>query len=253
MTEGMGMSSRLHDKIAVVTGAGQGIGRATVAAFADEGATVWAVDRHPGSLSQLAVELPDVITAVLDVTDGRSVTELASRTATVDVLFNCAGYVHSGNILECTDADWDEAVAINVKSMYLMIRAFLPGMVAAGRGSIINMASVVSSISGVPNRFAYGTSKAAVIGLTKAVAADFVGSGVRCNAIAPGTVETPSLLQRLEAFTDPTAAREQFIARQPMGRLGAPEEIAALAVHLASDESAYATGTVYVSDGGMTL
>ena len=247
------MGGRLQDKAAVVTGAGQGIGRATVGAFVAEGATVWAVDRNPGTLAELAVELPDVITAVLDVTDGRSVPELASRTGTIDVLFNCAGHTHSGNILECSNEDWDEAVAINIKSMYLMIRAYLPGMLEAGRGSIINMASVVSSISGVPNRFAYGTSKAAVIGLTKAVAADFVASGVRCNAIAPGTVETPSLLRRLEAFTDPTAAREQFMARQPMGRLGTAEEIAALAVHLASDESAYATGTVYVSDGGMTL
>ena len=247
------MDGRLQNMTAVVTGAGQGIGRATVAAFVAEGATVWAVDRNPAALSELSADLPDVITAVLDVTDGRSVTELASRIDGVDVLFNCAGYVHSGNILECSDDDWDEAVAINVKSMYLMIRAFLPGMVDAGRGSIINMASVISSISGVPNRFIYGTSKAAVIGLTKAVAADFVGSGVRCNAIAPGSVETPSLLQRLEAFTDTAAAREQFIARQPMGRLGTAEEIAALAVHLASDESAYATGSVYVSDGGMTL
>jgi 2-keto-3-deoxy-L-fuconate dehydrogenase len=249
----MGMSGRLHDKVAVVTGAGQGIGKAAAVAFIAEGATVWAVDRNPSALSTLVAELPDVITAVLDVTEGRSVAELASRIDGVDVLFNCAGYVHSGNILECSDQEWEEAVAVNVKSIYLMIRAFLPGMVDAGHGSIINMASVVSSISGVPNRFAYGTSKAAVIGLTKAVAADFVGSGVRCNAIAPGTVETPSLLQRLEAFTDPAAAREAFIARQPMGRLGTPEEIAALAVHLASDESAYATGTVYVSDGGMTL
>lgn len=247
------MGERLQGKTALVTGGGQGIGRATVAAFATEGAVVWAVDRNPSTLATLTEELPEVITAVLDVTDNHSVAELASRIGRLDVLFNCAGYVHSGTILECSDEEWDEAVAINVKSIYLMIRAFLPAMVDAGTGSIINMASVVSSISGVPNRFAYGTSKAAVIGLTKAVAADFVGSGVRCNAIAPGTVETPSLLQRLEAFADPAAAREQFIARQPMGRLGTAEEIAALAVHLASDESAYATGTVYVSDGGMTL
>jgi 2-keto-3-deoxy-L-fuconate dehydrogenase len=247
------MGGRLQDKIAVVTGAGQGIGRATVAAFIAEGATVWAVDRNPSPLSELATGLPSAITASVDVTDGPSVAELASRIGSIDVLFNCAGHVHAGNILECSDEDWDDAVAVNVKSMYLMIRAFLPGMIDAGRGSIINMASVISSISGVPNRFAYGTSKAAVIGLTKAVAADFAASGVRCNAIAPGTVETPSLLQRLEEYTDPTAAREQFIARQPMGRLGTAEEIAALAVHLASDESSYSTGTVYVSDGGMTL
>jgi 2-keto-3-deoxy-L-fuconate dehydrogenase len=247
------MGGRLQDKIAVVTGAGQGIGRATVAAFVAEGATVWAVDRNSGPLSELATELPNAITAVLDVTDGPSVAELASRIGSIDVLFNCAGHVHSGNILECSDEDWDDAVAVNVKSMYLMIRAFLPGMIDAGRGSIINMASVASSISGVPNRFAYGTSKAAVIGLTKAVAADFVASGVRCNAIAPGSVETPSLLQRLEEYTDTEAARDQFLASQPMGRLGTAEEIAALAVHLASDESSYSTGTVYVSDGGTTL
>lgn len=247
------MGGRLQDKIAVVTGAGQGIGRATVVAFIAEGATVWAIDRNPGPLSELAGELPGVVTAVLDVTDGPSVAELASRIGGIEVLFNCAGHVHSGNILDCSDEDWDDAVAVNVKSMYLMIRAFLPGMIDAGRGSIINIASVVSSISGVPNRFAYGTSKAAVIGLTKAVAADFVASGVRCNAIAPGAVETPSLLQRLEAYTDTSAAREQFIASQPMGRLGTAEEIAALAVHLASDESSYSTGTVYVSDGGATL
>ena len=247
------MGGRLQSKVAVVSGAGQGIGRAAVAAFTDEGATVWAVDRDPGALSEVSEAIPEVITAVLDVTDRRSVAELASRIDRVDVLFNCAGYVPAGNILECSDQEWEDAVAVNVKSMYLMIRAFLPAMVDAGRGSIINMASVISSISGVPNRFAYGTSKAAVIGLTKAVAADFVASGVRCNAIAPGTVETPSLLRRLEEFTDVEAAREEFMARQPMGRLGTPEEIAALAVHLASDESAYATGTVYVSDGGMTL
>ena len=181
------------------------------------------------------------------------VEDLASRVGRVDVLFNCAGFVHAGGIMECAEDDWDAAISINVKSMYLMIRAFLPAMIEHHTGSIINMASVVSSISGVPNRFAYGTSKAAVIGLTKAVAADHVDDGIRCNAIAPGTVETPSLADRLAAYNDPEAAKAKFVARQKMGRLGSAEEIAALAVYLASDESAYTTGSVHIIDGGMTL
>ena len=189
----------------------------------------------------------------MDVTDADAVAALAEDAGRADVLFNCAGYVPSGDILECSEADWALALDVNVTSMYLMVRAFLPEMIDARTGSIINMASIISSISGVPNRFAYGTSKAAVIGLTKAVAADHVGHGVRCNAIAPGTVDTPSLADRLDAHDDPVAARAAFVARQPMDRLGTAEEIAALAVYLASDESAYATGSVFVVDGGMTL
>jgi 2-keto-3-deoxy-L-fuconate dehydrogenase len=245
------MSGRLAGKVAVVTGAGQGIGRATAKAYADEGATVWAVDRNPDSLADLHRGHPEINTSVLDVTDRFGVEQLASTIGSVDVLFNCAGYVHAGSIAECTEADWDEAMDINVKSMFLMTKAFLPAM---NRGaSVINMASVASSISGVSGRFAYGASKAAVIGLTKAAAADLVDQGVRCNAIAPGTVESPSLEDRLAAHDDPEAARADFIARQPMGRLGTAEEIAALAVYLGSSESAYTTGSVYVIDGGMTL
>jgi 2-keto-3-deoxy-L-fuconate dehydrogenase len=247
------VGERLSGKVAVITGAGQGIGRAAAVAFAAEGATVWAVDRNAETLAALQAEVPGAVTTVLDVTDGPGVAELAHRVGPVDVLFNCAGHVHSGAILDCPEADWDGAMETNVKSMYLMIRAFLPGMIDAGGGSIINMSSVVSSISGVPGRLAYGASKAAVIGLTKAVAADHVAQGIRCNAIAPGTVDTPSLADRLAVYDDPEAARAQFVARQPMGRLGSAGEIAALTVYLASEESAYATGSVFVIDGGMTL
>ncbi len=245
------MSGRLANKVAVVTGAGQGIGRASAIAYADEGATVWAIDLNPDSLADLYRERAEITTSVLDVTDRFGVEQLASTVGPTDVLFNCAGYVHAGGVDECTEADWDAAMDINVKSMFLMAKAFLTTMRPGA--SIINMASVASSISGVPGRFAYGASKAAVIGLTKATAADLVDRGIRCNAIAPGTVDSPSLEQRLAEFGDPEEARARFIARQPMGRLGSPEEIAALAVYLASDDSAYTTGSVYVIDGGMTL
>ena len=245
------MGRRLAGKIAVITGAGQGIGRATAVAYTEEAAAVWAVDRNPDSLAELHQQHPDINTAVLDVTDRLGVEQLAETIGPVDILFNCAGYVHAGGILECSEADWDVAMDVNVKSMFLMSRAFVPTMETGG--SIINMASVVSSISGVPGRFAYGASKAAVIGLTKAIAADLVESNIRCNAIAPGTVDSPSLDERLSVHPDPEAARAEFVSRQRMGRLGTAEEIASLAVYLGSDESAYSTGSVYVIDGGMTL
>lgn len=251
--EGLTMSGRLAGKAAVITGAGQGIGRSAALAFAEEGAAVWAIDRNAEALAQLAAEHPQLQTVALDVTDPVGISALSARVGSIKVLFNCAGYVHAGGILDCSEADWDAAMDVNAKSMYLMSKAFLPAMVRSGGGSIINMASVVSNISGVPGRFAYGTSKAAVIGLTKSIAADFVQSGVRCNAIAPGTVDSPSLADRMTAYEDPEAARAKFVARQPMQRLGKPDEIAALAVYLASDESSFTTGSVYVVDGGMTL
>ena len=247
------MSGRLAHKVSVITGAGQGIGRAAALAFTAAGSTVWAVDRNSGTLDKLKHEWPIIKTMVLDVTDGPGITGFAESVGPIDVLFNCAGYVHAGSIIDCTESDWDEAMSVNVKSMFLMTKAFLPAMIDHGGGSIINMSSVASSVSGVPGRLVYGTSKAAVIGLTKAIAADFADSGIRCNAIAPGTVDTPSLGDRLAAYPDPDAARAEFIARQPMGRLGRSEEIAALALYLASDEAAYTTGSVQVIDGGMSL
>ena len=246
------MVERLAGKVAVVTGAGQGIGRASALTFVDEGAIVWAIDRNAAALSTLASDRPEISTRLLDVTDATAIADLAETIGTVHVLFNCAGHVHTGSILECAEADWDTTMDINVKSMYLMCRALLPAMMGDG-ASIINMASVVSDISGVPRRFAYGASKAAVIGLTKSIAADFASHGIRCNAIAPGTVDSPSLAERMQEFDDPAAAYAQFTARQPMGRIGTPDEIASLAVYLASDESGYTTGSVHVIDGGMTL
>lgn len=246
------MTGRLQGCRAVVTAAGQGIGRATALAFAREGARVLATDLNGAALATLA-EVGGIDTAVLDVTDASAVAACADAHPDIDVLFNCAGYVHHGSILECQPDDWAFSLDLNVRSMYLTIRAWLPGMLARERGSIINMSSVASSVSGVPNRFVYGTTKAAVIGLTRSVAADFVGRGIRCNAICPGTVATPSLEDRINAFDDPEAARAAFVARQPMGRLGSADEIAALAVYLASAESAYTTGGVHVIDGGWSL
>lgn len=240
------MTDRLQGKTALVTAAGQGIGRATALAFAAEGARVIATDINETALA----ELDGVITEYLDVTSDEAVAALAMRHRDIDVLFNCAGFVHHGTILDCRPEDWRFSLELNLTSMYRTIRALLPAMLERGGGSIVNMSSVASSVRGVANRFAYGTSKAAVIGLTKAVAADFVASGIRCNAICPGTVDTPSLQDRINAFDDPEAARAAFIARQPMGRLGSVEEIAAVAVHLASNESAYTTGTIHVIDGG---
>lgn len=241
------VSDRLKGKQALVTAAAQGIGRATAEAFAAAGATVLATDVNADGLASL--DGPGLTTRGLDVTDPAAIGALAAECAP-DVLFNCAGFVHHGSVLECDEGDWEHSLDLNVRSMYRMLRAFLPGMLERGGGSIINMSSVASSVKGVPNRFVYGVTKAAVIGLTKSVAADFVGRGVRCNAICPGTVETPSLAGRIAAFDDPEQARREFIARQPMGRLGEASEIASLAVYLASDESAYTTGAIHVIDGG---
>jgi 2-keto-3-deoxy-L-fuconate dehydrogenase len=247
---------RLAGKTALVTAAGQGIGRATAEAFAREGARVIATDINTGTLAELARQA-SVTTRPLDVTDPAAVQALADEIGPVHVLFNGAGYVHSGSILDCDEAAWDFSFDLNVRSMYRLIRALLPGMLAQGGGSIINVASAASSIRGIPNRFVYGTTKAAVIGLTKAVAADFITRGIRCNAICPGTVETPSLRQRMQeqaASSGQSLAQVEaaFVARQPMGRLGTPAEIAALAVYLASDESAFTTGTTHVIDGGFS-
>lgn len=243
---------RLDSKTAVVTAAAQGIGRATALAFAAEGAQVAATDINMDKLSEIQ-GVPNVAVRWLDVRDGAAVEALAGEIASPDVLFNCAGFVHHGSVLEASEADWDFSFDLNVKSMFRTVRAFLPGMLVRGSGAIINVASNVSSLHGVPNRCVYGATKAAVIGFTKAVAADFIDRGVRCNAIAPGTIQSPSLEERIAALDNPEQARRDFIARQPMGRLGSAEEIAALAVYLASDESAFTTGTVMVADGGATL
>jgi 2-keto-3-deoxy-L-fuconate dehydrogenase len=246
------MAGRLAGKVAFVTAAGQGIGRAAVLAFAREGAQVWATDVSAKALADLDGK-PGIRTRTLDVTDEGAVTRTAADVGAIDVLFNCAGFVHHGTILECTPKDWDFSFNLNVKSMYLVTRAFLPGMLKKGRGSIINMSSIASSLKGLPNRFVYGATKAAVIGLTKAIAADYVKQGIRCNAIGPGTVDTPSLRQRIAAFPDPVQAEKDFIARQPMGRLGSVEDITGILVFLASDESMFATGNMYSIDGGMTI
>jgi 2-keto-3-deoxy-L-fuconate dehydrogenase len=246
------MSGRLAGKTAVITAAGQGIGRATAIAFATEGAVVWATDINEQALAALGQDHGEIRTRRLDVRSSQDVNELAGEVGALDVLFNCAGYVHHGTILECEEKDWDFSFDLNVKSMYRTCRAFLPAMLKAGKGSIINMSSAASSIKGVPNRFVYVGTKAAVIGLTKAIAADFIRRGIRCNAICPGTVQTPSLDQRIAAQGDVAKARAEFIARQPMGRLGSPEEIASLAVYLASDESRFTTGQTHIIDGGFT-
>ncbi len=247
------MSGSLEGKIALVTAAGQGIGRATALCFAAAGATVWATDVNQSALDILARERSGIRTRMMNVTDDSAIREVAAEVGTIDVLFNCAGYVHHGSILDCSDADWDFSFDLNVRSMFRTCRAFLPGMIAAGKGSIINMSSVVSSVKATPNRFLYATTKAAVVGLTKAIAADYVSKGIRCNAICPGTIETPSLEDRIAAQGDVEKVRAAFIARQPMGRLGRPEEIAAAALYLASDESAFMTGQIIVIDGGWSI
>lgn len=244
------MSGRLAGKRAVITAAGQGIGKTSALLFAREGASVWALDNNPATLQALAAEAPSIRTLKLDVTDAAAIRAFAEQAGDVDILFNCAGFVHEGTILECEESDWDRSFDINVRSMYRMIRALLPGMIARQRGSIVNMSSLASSVKGVPNRFAYGATKAAVIGLTKALAVDVITKGIRVNAICPATVDTPSLRARIQAAADPVAARAAFEARQPMGRLGTAEEIANLALYLASDEASYTTGGTHVIDGG---
>jgi 2-keto-3-deoxy-L-fuconate dehydrogenase len=247
------VGGRLAGKSALITAAGQGIGRATALAFAHEGALVLATDIDAAKLGALAREWSNVRTATLDVRDARAIEALVGRSGPFDVLFNCAGFVHHGSILDCDPESWSFSLDLNVTSMYRMIRAVLPGMLARGRGNIVNMSSVASSIKGAPNRCVYGTTKAAVIGLTKSVAADFVARGIRCNAICPGTVQTPSLDERIAAQGDAVSARAAFVARQPMGRVGTAEEVAALAVYLASDESSYTTGATHVIDGGWSI
>ena len=243
---------RLAGKTAFITAAGQGIGRAAALAFAREGARVWATDMNAKTVGELEGK-EGIRARALDATDENAINRIAGEVGDVDVLFNCAGVVHHGSILDASVKDWDQAFAVNVKSMFLVARAFIPGMLKKGRGSIINMASVASSLRGLPNRFVYGASKAAVIGLTKSIAADFVAKGVRCNAICPGTVDTPSLQGRINAFADPVQARKDFVARQPMGRLGTVDDITGILVFLASDESLFATGNAYSVDGGMTI
>jgi len=246
------MAGRLEGKTAVITAAAQGIGCATAEMFAAEGAIVWATDIDEGKLGELR-RLPNVRLRRLDVTDASEIEAAAREIGPIDVLVNCAGFVHHGTILDCEESDFDFSVTINVRGAYRMIRAFLPGMLEQKRGSIVNIASVASSVKGVPNRFIYGTTKAAVIGLTRSVAADFVAHGIRCNAVCPGTVQSPSLEARIAALPDPVEARKAFIARQPMGRLGRPEEVAALCTYLASDEAAFVTGAEFIIDGGMTI
>ncbi|MDO9637111.1 MAG: SDR family oxidoreductase [Pseudotabrizicola sp.] len=239
---------RLNGKTALITAAGQGIGRASALAMAREGAAVIATDINEAALADLAAQ--GLQTRVLNVRDPAAITALAAELGRVDVLFNCAGVVANGTILECDEDQWAFSFDLNVTAMYRMCRAFLPAMVEGGSGSIINMASVASSIIAVPNRFAYGCTKAAIIGLSKSIAADFITKGIRCNAVCPGTVDTPSLQERMAATGDYEAGRKAFIARQPTGKLAQAEDIAALVVFLASDESAFVTGTANVIDGG---
>lgn len=246
------MAGRLAGKTAFITAAAQGIGRGAALAFAREGAKVWATDVNAKALADLEGR-DGIRTRVLDVLDEAAVAKAAAEAGPVDVLFNCAGYVAHGSILDCSNKDWEFSFNLNVRSMFWVTKAFLPGMLKKGGGSIINMSSIASSVKGLPNRFAYGATKAAVVGLTKSVAADYVKQGIRCNCIGPGTVDTPSLGERINAFADPVQARKDFIARQPMGRLGSVEDITGILVFLASDESLFATGNMYSIDGGMTI
>ncbi len=247
------MTNRLKNKKILITAAGQGIGLATAIAFANEGAKVVATDINPDTLNSLTNKNLSIETHLLDVTKPEEIKQIAEETGSIDVLFNCAGFVHHGTILDCEESDWELSFDLNVRSMYRMIRTFLPSMLEVGGGNIINMSSVASSVIGLPNRFVYGASKAAVIGLTKSVAKDYIKQGIRCNAICPGTIESPSLQERIkEQKGSPEEVRAAFIARQPIGRMGTPEEIASIALYLASNESAYTTGVVFKIDGGMT-
>jgi len=247
------MSKRLENKNIVVTAAGQGIGRATAIAFHKEDANVIATDINEKTLETLNKEYPNIKVKKLDSTNKQAIEEFSESLERVDVLFNAVGFVHHGSILECDEKDWDFSFNVNIKSMYFMIKSLIPKMIKQKKGNIINVASIASSIRGLPNRFVYGSSKAAIIGLTKSIAADFIKDNIRCNAIAPGTVHTPSWEDRVKAFKDPVQAKNDFIARQPMGRLGTPKEIADLAVYLASDESNFVTGVTHAIDGGMSI
>ena len=244
---------KLENKNIIVTAAGQGIGRATAIAYSKEGANVTATDINEKTLKSLNEEFPNIKVSILDSTKNDEIKIFFSKIDKVDVLFNAVGYVHHGTIMECEEKDWDFSFNVNVKSMYLMIKEILPKMIKHNKGNIINMSSIVSSLRGLPNRFVYGATKAAIVGLTKSIAADFIKSNIRCNAIAPGTVHTPSWEDRVAAAPDPVKAKKDFIARQPMGRLATAEEIAALAIYLASDESDFITGVVHPIDGGMSI
>ena len=246
------MADRLKGKRALITAAGQGMGRAAAVAFAQEGASVWATDISADALKTLE-GTPGITTRVLDVTDSSAIERVTREAGDIDVLFNCAGLVHNGTIMECSEKDWDRSFDLNIRAMYRVTRALLPGMLKQGQGSIINMSSIASSIRGIPNRFVYGTTKAAVLGFTKSIAADYVRQGIRCNAVCPGTIDTPSLQDRINALPDPVGARQAFIDRQPMGRLGTTDDIIPLLIYLASDESSFATGVAFSVDGGMTI
>ena len=247
------MGKRLENKKIIVTAAGQGIGKATAISFFREGAKVIATDLNEKTLTSLNKEYKDIKIQVLDSTDYLTVKSFAKTIQNIDVLFNAVGYVHHGTIMDCGEKDWDFSFNVNIKSMFFMIKSIIPIMIAQKKGNIINVASIASSLKGLPNRFVYGSSKAAVIGLTKSIAADFIKDSIRCNAIAPGTVHTPSWEDRVNAFKNPVQAKKDFVARQPMGRLGTPDEIADLAVYLASDESNFVTGIAHPIDGGMSI
>jgi 3-hydroxybutyrate dehydrogenase len=247
------MSGRLEGKKIIVTAAGQGIGKATAIAFHNEGAHVIATDLNDKTLADLSKEYPNIKIQKLDSTDNNAILEFVKSLDKVDVLFNAVGFVHHGTILDCEEKDWDFSFDVNIKAMYFMCKAILPIMIKQNGGSIINISSIASSLKGLPNRFVYGASKAATIGLTKSIAADFVKQNIRCNSIAPGTVFSPSWQDRVNQSPDPVQAKKDFIARQPMGRLGTAEEIAAMAIYLAGDESTFTTGNTFSVDGGMTI
>ena len=247
------MSGRLEGKKIIVTAAGQGIGKATAIAFHNEGASVTATDLNDKTLADLNKEYPNIKVKTLDSTDNNAILEFVKTLDKVDVLFNAVGFVHHGTILDCEEKDWDFSFDVNIKAMYFMCKAIIPLMVKQNGGSIINISSIASSLKGLPNRFVYGASKAAIIGLTKSIASDFVKQNIRCNSIAPGTVFSPSWQDRVNQSPDPVQAKKDFIARQPMGRLGTAEEIASMAIYLAGDESTFTTGNTFSVDGGMTI